>query len=95
MTHARRLGVIVCTLLGACSSYRTGPALPYQLAPLPRVRTETPVLDDSTRKRLWAGDAVHIVRGCDRPGGDSLPKVPVKLQGLCVTVTPQYPQSDP
>ena len=91
--HARRLGVIVCVFLGACSwQHHTGLALPYQPSLLPRVRTRTPVLDDSTRKRLWLGDMVHVVRGCTPPA-DSLPQTPVKLHGLCVMET--YPQSDP
>jgi hypothetical protein len=96
MRHTRRLGVIVvCTLLGACSWHRNEPALSYsyQPSPLPRVRTQTPVLDDSTRKHLWLGDMVAIARGCDRPPGDSLPQVPVKLRGRCVLA--EFPQSDP
>lgn len=94
MTHARRLGAIAWMLLAACSWQRNELALPYQPAPLTRVRTQTPVLDDSTRKTLWWGDvAIASVRGCDLPAGDSLPRVPVKLRGLCVSK--EYPQSDP
>jgi hypothetical protein len=90
--HARRLGAIAWMLLAACSWQRTELSLPYQPSPLPRVRTRTPVLDDSTTKHLWLGDMVHVVRGCNHPS-DSLPKTPVKLPGLCVIET--YPQSDP
>jgi len=91
MLHARRLGVIVW-MLGACGWHRNEPALPYQPIPLPRVRTGTPVLGDSTRKRLWLGDLVQVARGCN-PASDSLPQAPVKLRFLCVIEA--YPQSDP
>jgi hypothetical protein len=90
--RARRLGAIVWMLLGACSWHRNELALPYQPSPLPRVRTRTPVLDDNTRKHLWLGDMVHVVRGCNLPP-DSLPQTPVKLRGLCVIEA--NPQSDP
>ena len=93
MTHARWLGVLVCTLLGACW-HPTELVLSYRPAPLMRVRTQTPVLDDSTRKQLWLADFIVDVRRCDPPAKDSLPKVPVQLRGgLCTTA--KYQQSDP
>jgi hypothetical protein len=92
MTHARWLVVFVCTLLGACW-HPNELVLSYRPAPLTRVRTETPVLDDSTRKHLSFGDVIVGVRGCSLPADDSLPQVPVQLRGLCATA--KYPQSDP
>lgn len=92
MTHARRLGLFLCTLLGACSWRQNGSALVYKPAPLLRMRTQTPVLSDSVRAHLWLGDMVRIVRGCEL-STDSLPQVPVKLRSLCANA--EYPQSDP